>query len=511
MNTNNEQKEEKGGFWAALSGLFRGGSSVAGGGASSGFGTAGGLFASKAGIMGMVLGGATIAAGVGVVYNFVGSTSKPVYSPELFQNSFYEEESAAAGLKREQAKDRSSASASTLDMFSDQAKKDGLGLASEAGGEDSQASGEAAAGAEDPSAAGAAPAAETYGGDGGGGGGARLQPSAGFGGGGGGSSSSSMPRLQNGGGLSSGIGGKFTSMGLAGAAGGKASAMGGATTARVRNSPTYVARNFKRTGSLSQAKFANRMGNKAVYSTGASMRNSAEEAFSGETSGAGDVEGGPGGDGMSGDGLSTGSGLKANDPNLNNNKYEVPEPKDTEIKDVSPWNKLYDKMMKFGAIALGLIVVAKILGGLAKRSIPPWSGIFYWAAMAAAAAAIAAAAVVFAQAWKLMKGVSSQPPAATDWAGQPAIAIPIMLVSIKLGIMAWDAACGLEKGQGTARVDNQSLPKEQRLLRNDGTEIKGKVGNEPPKAGHLSGLQSENWGINELFGSLKSSVLGFLK
>jgi len=43
MNNDNRQKEEKGGFWSALSGLFRGGSSAMGGGASSGLGTAGGL------------------------------------------------------------------------------------------------------------------------------------------------------------------------------------------------------------------------------------------------------------------------------------------------------------------------------------------------------------------------------------------------------------------------------------------------------------------------------------
>ena len=62
------------------------------GGASSGLGSAGaggigGLFATKAGILGIVLGGATIAAGVGVIYNFVGSSSKSVYTPQLFQNS----------------------------------------------------------------------------------------------------------------------------------------------------------------------------------------------------------------------------------------------------------------------------------------------------------------------------------------------------------------------------------------------------------------------------------------
>ncbi|MEK7721445.1 MAG: hypothetical protein AAB359_03550, partial [Elusimicrobiota bacterium] len=91
MNDYNGREEKKGGFLSALSGLFRGGSPIAGG-ASSGMGSAGsglaGLFATKAGVVGMVLGGATIAAGVGVVYNFIGDSSRQVYSPELFQNSY---------------------------------------------------------------------------------------------------------------------------------------------------------------------------------------------------------------------------------------------------------------------------------------------------------------------------------------------------------------------------------------------------------------------------------------
>ena len=138
MSNYNEKKEEKGGFLSALSGLFRGGSSIAGGASSGGMGSAGGglagLFATKAGIVGMVLGGATIAAGVGVVYNFMGPSSKPVYSPELFQNSYYEEEASRAGYERAQARDASGAASSTLDMFREQAKKDGIGLPGDSGG-----------------------------------------------------------------------------------------------------------------------------------------------------------------------------------------------------------------------------------------------------------------------------------------------------------------------------------------------------------------------------------------
>lgn len=130
MNNYNEKEEKKGGFGSALSGLFRGGSSVAGS-ASSGMGSAGGglagLFATKAGIVGMVLGGATIAAGVGVIYNFIGPSSKPVYSPELFQSSYYEEEASKAGLERTNSRDASAAASSTLDMFKEQAKKKAWG------------------------------------------------------------------------------------------------------------------------------------------------------------------------------------------------------------------------------------------------------------------------------------------------------------------------------------------------------------------------------------------------
>ncbi|MCX5790855.1 MAG: hypothetical protein NTY45_01360, partial [Elusimicrobia bacterium] len=220
MNNSNDKKEEKGGFWSALSGIFRGGSSAMGGASSSGLGSAGGLgglFATKAGIVGMVLGGATIAAGVGVVYNFVGSSSKPVYSPELFQNSYYEEESNEAGLARARAKDSSGASASTLDMFSEQAKKDGLsGLAAEAGGDSAKSadSKDSAAAPADGAAADASAGAPAAGGAASATNAPKLQSTHGLGGGGGGGSSgSAMPRLQGGGnGLSGGIGGQFASM-----------------------------------------------------------------------------------------------------------------------------------------------------------------------------------------------------------------------------------------------------------------------------------------------------------
>ena len=177
-----------------------------------------------------------------MVYNFVGSSSKPVYSPELFQNSYYEEESNEAGLARARAKDSSGAAASTLDMFSEQAKKDGLsGLAAEAGGDSDKsadpkdsaaapagsASADASAGA--PAAGGAAASSSDA---------PKMHATQGFGGkgDGGGSSGTAMPRMQNGGGLSGGIGNQFASMyrAPAGKDGGKLSGMS-AMAARMKS------------------------------------------------------------------------------------------------------------------------------------------------------------------------------------------------------------------------------------------------------------------------------------
>jgi len=401
MNNNNGKKEEKGGFLSSLSGLFRGGSSVAGGASSGGMGSAGGglagLFATKAGIVGMVLGGATIAAGVGVVYNFIGPSSKPVYSPELFQNSYYEEESSKAGMERSNSRDASAAASSTLDMFREQAKKDGLGLGGEAGeGSNANASSEAPAAPADASvdAAASAPGAE---GGAAGGGMPKMQASSGFGskGGGGGASGSSIPRMQSGGGLSGGIGAQFGSVYRppAQANGGKTSGMT-ASAARVKSSPKYAIPNLSKKGAYGQAKFAGKMGAKAAYSADSSgARTGATEAFSGETSGAGDV-GAPGsGAGLGGAGVSNGQGLKGSDPSLNSN--ESTPPKVPEPEDVDPWQKYEDMAMNNMMYALGMIIVTKILSQIAKSF--PTMAFLYFAAMATAAAAIFfALKVVFA-------------------------------------------------------------------------------------------------------------------
>ncbi len=396
MNNYNDEKEKKGGFWSALSGLFRGGSSAMGG-ASSGLGSAGGmggLFATKAGILGMVLGGATIAAGVGVVYNFVGPSSKPVYSPELFQNSYYEEESSKAGFERAQARKTASAEPSTLDMFKEQARKDGLGgLASEASDQEKAAAsaGATADGASADSAAPGVPGSEMGAGASAGAGGPKLQAGSGFGSKGGGSGSgSSIPRMQGNGGMSGGIGNQFQSVyrAPAQANGGKTSAMS-ASAGRVNSSPKYALSMGKGKGAYGQAKFAGKMGAKAAYSAdGSSARTEATNAFSGETTGSGDVGAAGTGAGLGGAGVSNGSALKGNDPSLSGNE-STPPPVPNGKKD-SPWQETEDGIMKSMMWAAGMILLTKLLSGLAEKAVEiPWlSAALYIAAMAAAAVAI---------------------------------------------------------------------------------------------------------------------------
>ena len=412
MNDYNKKEEKKGGFLSSLSNLFGGGGSSAIGGASSGMGSAGGLgglFATKAGIVGMVLGGATLAVGIGTVYNYIGPSSKPVYNPDLFQNSYYEEEASKAGEQRAMSRDASAAASSTLDMFREQAKKDGLSLGGEGGGS-SEGSAEGSA-AQDSSADASAAAPEAAGSAAGGADGAagaagsgapRLQKSSGFGGGSGGGSGTSIPRMQGaGGGLSGGIGAKFQPMYRppVQANGGNLSAMT-ASAARLKNAPKYSVPNVNRKGAYGQAKFANKMGSKAAFSADAAgARTSAETAFSGETAGSGDV-GTPGtGAGLGGAGVTDGSALKGNDPSLNSN--ESTPPKVPEQKDVDPWQELEDDAMKSAMWAMGMILLTKLLSNIAKKLPGPWALGFYIAAMAAAAVAIYFAVKIIMDGFKL--------------------------------------------------------------------------------------------------------------
>jgi hypothetical protein len=395
MNDNNEKKEKK----AGVGGLFgSGGSSAVGSGASSGFGSGGGLaglFASKAGILGMVLGGATLAAGVGVVYNFIGPSSKPVYNPDLFQNTYMEEEASRAGMERAQSRDASAAAASTLDMFKEQAKKDGLGL----GGEAENGSSEEAGNPADSTADASAEAPSAPGGDGamGAASGSKLQSGLGFGGKGGGAGSGTSGAKMQGGAAGAGAQFKSAYAAPAQANAGKTSAMT-ASAARAKSSPKYAIPNTNKKGAFGQAKFANKMGGAATRSsTGEGSSTGATAAFAGETSG-GDAGAPAAGAGLGGAGVSNGAGLKGNDPSLSSNEYtppKVPKP-----EDVDPWQKYEDMAMNSMMWAAGLILVANLLSKAAKAY--PAMAFLYYAAMAAAAAAIFFALKVMYAGMKMM-------------------------------------------------------------------------------------------------------------
>jgi hypothetical protein len=441
MSDYNEKKEKKGGFLSSLSGLFRGGSSAMGG-ASSGIGSSGGLgglFASKAGLVGMVLGGATIVTGVGVIYNFIGPSSKPVFSPDLFQNSYYEEEASKAGQERAQARDASAADSSTLDMFKDQAKRDGLALGADGG--NSSANGAAASASSDnPSADAGAPGAPgASAGDAGSSSNApKLHPAAGFGSqgaGAGGGSGTSIPRMQGSAGLSGGIGSQFGSVYRPPSGAGKISGMT-ASAARVNSSPKYAVPNFNKKGAYGQAKYAGKMGAHAAYSSdGAGARTSATEAFAGQTTGTGDVSP-AGGAGLGGAGISQGAALKGNDPSLDSNNSTVPKvPDPTES---NPWQKYEDMAMKglmYGAIAL---VITKILGHFAKTM--PW---MLFAAMASAAVgAIFALKVIFAG-YKMYSEY-----------GQKMMGGIYMAAGAMLLWQLWNAVCGAASNAASAPTTN---------------------------------------------------------
>jgi hypothetical protein len=433
MNDYNEKREKKGGFWSALAGLVRGGSSAAGSGfgsAGSAAGGLGGLFATKAGVVGMILGGATIAAGVGVVYNFIGPSSNPAYSPELFQNSYYEEESTKAGMERAKARDASAAGSSTLDMFKEQARKDGIGLDGEsASGQPPDAASQLPGGA--PSADAAAPEAPAAGQ---GAGAPKLQAASGFGSKGGGGGGSSIPRMQGGGGMSGGIGSQFSSVYRppAQAVGGKTSGMT-ASAARVKNSPKYAVPNFNRKGAFGQAKFARNMGNSAKYSSDVGAKGQAGVPFdSAQQTGTGEVGTPETGTGLGGAGVSSGSKLKGNDPSLNSN--EVTPPKVPEPENVSPWKAWTDRAMYGMLAATVLILITNMLAKFAKTT--PW---MYTAALITGYAAMAAAALVMVSGLMLMSKYGQK------WAGA--------MYLVAGGMLMWQAYQALS-GVGEAATKN---------------------------------------------------------
>ena len=434
-----ENNDKKGGFLAVLSKFF--GGSAASGAASSGLGTAasgglGGLFASKAGIVGMILGGATIAAGVGVIYNFIGPSSKPVYSPSLFENQYYESEVENASVKRAAGLNSGAAASSTsLDYFRDEAKKDGM----EFGESDSEGA-EASADGVDNSDSGSVEG-EYSEGKGGYGGNSladmpRLQKSAGFGASGGSQSKLSF----GGGGMSGGIGSKFQKIYKVPVAGrGKSSSMKGALASKIRKAGKYSLPNFNKKGAYGQAKFAGKLGKQALYSaseTGA--RTSATEAFIGETGGEGDVSGDPlGGSGLGGAGISDGASLKTSDPSLSSNESTPPEPGNPE-KD-NPW-QTEENMAMNGMIIAAIFIGITML--LTKVKTPLTLAI---AVGTAVLAMVAAVAVIYA-------GFVMMSQHGQKWMGMMYIAIGAMLMyqAYKALTGVGEARFAIDKGKDEA-------------------------------------------------------------
>jgi len=378
MNTlNNKPEEKKKGFIPFLSRIFGGGRGVSSmgsvGSAASKFGGAAGkglwasIVSSKAGVVGLVLGAATIAAGIGVIYNYIGPSSSKVYTPGLFSDAYYEDvqKQANAERAREFASDASASASSSLDMFKEAAQKE---LVQKNADENSNNNETASSGVVDNkggSSGEISQGGETTAN--------KLNATLGFDnkGAGGQSGSSVGNRLQTSGGLWGGIGRPFSpiSRNANVSAGGTTSKMNRPLTARVVTSPKYTVPNINKKGAYGQAKYAANVGKQAPFSVSdAGARTTAEQAFSGETAGSGDIATPIGGTGLGGAGLSQGSKLKANDPSLNQSEYTPPTP---QKKDDTPWKKLTDYALYAMLASAAFILIASLLANKAKALLAP--------------------------------------------------------------------------------------------------------------------------------------------
>lgn len=409
MNTmNNKSEDKKKGFLPFLSRIFGGGSSSSMGSAGtalSKFGSAASkgfwasLLSSKAGVVGIVLGAATIAAGIGVVYNYIGPSSSKVYTPALFSDAYYEDVQREANAQRANEYSQSQQDyASSLAMFKEAAKKElsadvdkNAGSNEEEGVNSSESAdvnyGGSSEGGSDQTTANHQ---TTH----------KLNANLGFNKDAGGSRSSGN-KLQTSEGLWGGIGKPFTpiSRNANVKASGNTSKMNKALTARVVTSPKYTVPNVNKKGAFGQAKYSANVGKAAAFNASdAGARTTAEQAFSGETAGSGDVATPIGGSGLGGAGLSQGNKLKANDPALNTNEYTPPTPKKS---DDTPWKKLTDYALYAMLASAGFIAIASLLSNKAKAmlanpltapgavSLFNAAKIFCYLAMLAAAAVIA--------------------------------------------------------------------------------------------------------------------------
>jgi hypothetical protein len=411
MNTlNNKPEEKKKGFIPFLSRIFGGGRGVSSmgsvGSAASKFGGAAGkglwasIVSSKAGVVGLVLGAATIAAGIGVIYNYIGPSSSKVYTPGLFSNAYYEDVQKQANAERakEFASNANASASSSLDMFKEVAQKE---LVQKNADENSKSADEDSNNKENASPEvvdnkGGSSGEISQGGETTAN---KLNATLGFDnkGAGGQSGSSVGNRLQTSGGLWGGIGRPFSpiSRNANVSAGGTTSKMNRPLTARVVTSPKYTVPNINKKGAYGQAKYAANVSRQApLHVSDAGARTTAQDAFNPlqETAGSGDIGTPIGGAGIGGAGLSQGSKLKANDPSLNQSEYTPPTI--IQKKDDTQWKDLTDKALKYMLITAGLILVIKLLAKV--RDTGPWGWIAFGAAIALAITALVLCGKIFA-------------------------------------------------------------------------------------------------------------------
>lgn len=370
MKKPNNKKQNNGGIFSAIAALFNGGAAAGG---ASGAAVTSGIFATKAGMLGLLLGGATIAAGVGAVYHLAGgSATKTAYSPELFQNSYYEEQAAIAEAERNQNNDRrASVVNSTIDMFSASAKQSGyfdqgasdsaLASVEMPDGSDvvmagSSSSAEASASSSVSSAGESGSSTAS--------GSTKLASKSFSSGRAGGSGSSSVNASRAGsmGGLKAGMGKNFNPK-MASA--GKSSAMAANMSRKVSSARgASKAKGSRR--AFSQAKFANNMSKRGVASGSfEASRTAASSAFTGEAAG-GDMGDSVEGVGMDTSGMAVGTALKNGTPNGNSNLKSVPPVSESE--NASPWEALVKRAGILSLVAAGLYVVGVVLARFAAKS-----------------------------------------------------------------------------------------------------------------------------------------------
>lgn len=370
MKKPNNKKQNNGGILSAIAALFNGGAAAGG---ASGAAVTSGIFATKAGMLGLLLGGATIAAGVGAVYHLAGgSATKTAYSPELFQNSYYEEQAAIAEAERNQNNDRrASVVNSTIDMFSASAKQSGY---FDQGSSDSALASVEMPDGSDVSMAGSSSSAEasasssvSSAGESGSStasGSTKLASKSLSSGRAGGSGSSRVNSSSAGsmGGLKAGMGKNFNPK-MASA--GKSSAMAANMSRKVSSARgASKARGSRR--AFSQAKFANNMSKRGVASGSfEASRTAASAAFTGEAAG-GDMGDSVEGVGMDTSGMAVGTALKNGTPNGNSNLKSVPPVSESE--NASPWEALVKRAGILSLVAAGLYVVGVVLARFAAKS-----------------------------------------------------------------------------------------------------------------------------------------------